>query len=40
MQLKNVGVIVVILVPRHETLTVQREEKEKDLYFFFNSFSL
>lgn len=30
MQLKNVGVIVVILVPRHNTLTVQREERKKD----------
>lgn len=28
MQLKNVGVIVVILVPRHNTLTVQGEESE------------
>lgn len=30
MQLKNVGVIVVILVPRHNTLTVQRKERKKD----------
>lgn len=29
MQLKNVGVIVVTLVPRHDTLTVQREERKE-----------
>lgn len=30
MQLKNVGVIVVILVPRHNTVTVQREDTRED----------
>lgn len=30
MQLKNVGVIVVILVPRHNTLTIQRGESKED----------
>lgn len=30
MQLKNVGVLVVILVPKHNTLTIQREERKKD----------
>lgn len=35
MQLKNVGVIVVILVPRHNTLTVQRGREEEGLSFFF-----
>lgn len=37
MQLKNVGVIVVILVPRQNTLTDQREERKKQ---FLSSFTL
>lgn len=41
MQLKNVGVIVVILVPRQNTLTDQREErKEQFLSSFTHSRSL
>lgn len=38
MQLKNVGVIVVILVPRHNTLTVQggKRGREQFLFFFFS----
>lgn len=37
MQLKNVGVIVVILVPRHNTLTVRggKRGREQFLFFFF-----
>lgn len=37
MQLKNVGVIVVILVPKQNTLTDQREERKKQ---FLSSFTL
>lgn len=41
MQLKNVGVIVVILVPRQNTLTDQTEErKEQFLSSFTHSRSL